>query len=1367
MRPSASHRNPSLPLLAGLILWLAFPGDSRATRLELEPGARIVILGNALAEGMTAHSYFEAALQCAFPNHNLLVRNMGWSGDQVSDLEREPGFGDLDSHLFAVGPDLIFAFFGFNESFGGSAGIPKFRKELAQFIRDRTSQNYNGKTPPELVLVSPVPYRQVAPESPREASINANLRLYRDAMREICIESKVRFLDILTAFEAESQGSRRPFTDNGIHLNAYGHWMLSKILADKLGLIVETPESDFWGAEAVRRLVTKKNLLWLNRWRPVHSENTREDILEQKDRLIELADRTVWNMEKPGIMSLWTMEPTTIPPHLLSSAPVPGAYPLIRPQTENRPNEVLQKFALDHDLEISLWASERDVPISKPVAMNFDERGRLWVLCAPSSTSPDSIELPDDYLLILEDEDMDHVVDSHSVFARGLQLPTGFTLAERGAVIAEQRTLVRYLDRDDNGVADQRKEVFSGFGAAAPESGLAGFQWGPDGSLWFSQGQQTHSRVETAWGVQRISDQAILHYSPRSEKLEMVSNSPFIDRMSLSFDGWGRGLMINSQGNQTILLDQIASLDHEVSEPHSLQTSSGGTLLYSPHFPKQRRTAFVRGSETDSGAINWFQVSDEGSVLRIERQQNPLLKSDGSAAFSPIAYKVGPDGAFYILDAAMDSESASEPHQGRVWRLSARGKREYWRQNVSDAPIEVLLEQLRSPEPNARKHVRRELWTRSPTEVFAALNEWSGDIDYSDDDRQRLLTELLWLHQAYGRVDSSLLSSLTESPEPKARAAAARVLGDWHDRIDQPLELLAKVMEDEDPRVRLAALSSARKIGSPKAGDIATLARHWPMSDDLQPIYEETCKLLGKASGSPPSLRAKAIATSNADLVAGEMTPQAASVLFERKIYEKEHLAGLHRAAIVLARRQGQTLAEYFVSRLADQNTSSLVIENIQQLLNHAGAWELHFLRDKLLRIAEQSPNSASRRTAYAASLIGASTSHTTNELAAKITAKGDFPHTELLRACEIAAENEAVKYRIKSLVRDELAAPNQSNHRTARFVRIVSPNTNRLSFTELEVIYEGTNLASGKTTSQFTAPDSASEIEQHSSAGVNGITNLDKEEFYPVDSSGDASAQGVQVSSTDGDDLWWEVDLGEEMKIESVILYTTPGSIQSSQVQFELRDNDGEAVYTTSRPSDEAKIVVDIQLAPERIAAASAVARKLGDDFKDSLITVAKYAGQTEDRFTAMRALSRMGAAPDDLKIKKVEIEATAAPSYQPSRFSVNPRTPVEMTLTNKNASPVNVVLMDQGAEDEVGKLVEAIHQSDAKNSETVPASSKILHATGLVTTGASTTLQFLAPSKPGAYPFRATTPGHWQVLKGILTVVAPKPPPEPAASD
>ena len=51
--------------------------------------------------------------------------------------------------------DVLFAFFGYNESFAGEAGLPKFKDDLAAFIKHTLAQKYNGKSAPRLVLFSP------------------------------------------------------------------------------------------------------------------------------------------------------------------------------------------------------------------------------------------------------------------------------------------------------------------------------------------------------------------------------------------------------------------------------------------------------------------------------------------------------------------------------------------------------------------------------------------------------------------------------------------------------------------------------------------------------------------------------------------------------------------------------------------------------------------------------------------------------------------------------------------------------------------------------------------------------------------------------------------------------------------------------------------------------------------------------------------------------------------------------------------------------------------------------------------------------------------------------------------------------------
>ena len=103
---------PTKPLLF-LVLVLLMTGCSRDAGIELEEGDRIAIIGNSLAERMQHDGWLETYLQSTHPNHNLVVRNLGYSGDQVHYRPRaHEGFGDSDTHLSKMRANVIFAFFG-------------------------------------------------------------------------------------------------------------------------------------------------------------------------------------------------------------------------------------------------------------------------------------------------------------------------------------------------------------------------------------------------------------------------------------------------------------------------------------------------------------------------------------------------------------------------------------------------------------------------------------------------------------------------------------------------------------------------------------------------------------------------------------------------------------------------------------------------------------------------------------------------------------------------------------------------------------------------------------------------------------------------------------------------------------------------------------------------------------------------------------------------------------------------------------------------------------------------------------------------------------------------------------------------------
>src|SRR5688500_12624522 len=166
-------------------------------KLELKQGDHIAIVGSAVADRFQHTGYLEALIQAKFPKSDLIFRNLAVAGDEVSTWHRSANFGSRDEWLKTVGADVGFAFYGFNESFAGYDGLPKFKQELEKFLMDTATHDYSGVGAPRIVLVSAIaPERHVVLNFPDPKENNEHLQEYTAAMAEVAKANGAQFVDL-------------------------------------------------------------------------------------------------------------------------------------------------------------------------------------------------------------------------------------------------------------------------------------------------------------------------------------------------------------------------------------------------------------------------------------------------------------------------------------------------------------------------------------------------------------------------------------------------------------------------------------------------------------------------------------------------------------------------------------------------------------------------------------------------------------------------------------------------------------------------------------------------------------------------------------------------------------------------------------------------------------------------------------------------------------------------------------------------------------------------------------------------------------------------------------------------------------------
>lgn len=519
------------------------------------------------------------------------------------------------------------------------------------------------------------------------------------------------------------------------------------------------------------------------------------------------------------------------------SRAVHRARSVSKPETDNSVAAELKSFTLADGYEVNLFADESD-GIANPVCMSWDPAGRLWILCSWAYPQLEPVAHPDDKLLILADTDGDGRADKTTVFANGLNMPTGFALGHGGAYIAQGNELLHFKDSNGDDKADSHHVLLTGFGTGDTHQNINSLTWSPGGELHFCQGLHSFSRVETPWGIVRLDEHGSWRLRPRRLELHgFRRTSGGGNPWGIAFGNWGEPFIKSNSPGISELLPGMVSTEHTASYWGG-QMKIGQTLIKSmiiefaesPHLPDD-----IQGEMLIAGYfardVNRLRWEPDGSGHRLNSQ--PDLMTSSHNAFRPVDIRIGPDGAIYIADwfnpiighyqASFRHPDRDKTH-GRVWRVTTKDRPLAKAPNLSKASAAELCEHLKSDWRYVRYQAKRRLADLPKAEVVPAVQKWVNELDSNDPNLEHHLFEAIGVFESHEFVDRPLLERLLKANDYRARAYATRVAGRWNDRLEAPLELLSGSAEDEHARVRLEAVVACSDIHSAESMAVAAKA---------------------------------------------------------------------------------------------------------------------------------------------------------------------------------------------------------------------------------------------------------------------------------------------------------------------------------------------------------------------------------------------------------------------------------------------------------------------------------------------------------------------------------------------------------------
>lgn len=511
-------------------------------------------------------------------------------------------------------------------------------------------------------------------------------------------------------------------------------------------------------------------------------------------------------------------QPAERPPHGQDRPPGPALSP----------TEAMAKMTVPPGFSVELVASEPD--LVNPVAMTFDEKGRVWVT--------ESFEYPRhsagkgrDRIKILEDTDGDGKYEKVTIFAEDLNIPSGIAVGHGGVWVANAPDILFYKVGPDGKALGKPEVVVTGFGRTDTHELPNCLTWGPDGWLYGLNGVFNYCHVKHQ-GKEWKFTCALFRIHPKTREFQLFCEG--------TSNPWG--LAIDGEGSFFVSACVIDHLWHLVEtgyyhrqggpyppftwklgsivkHKHQKAAYCGMTWFDSDAYPAEYREKLYMGN-IHGGCINADELTRAGSSYFGKLRPDFLTAND--QWFMPVAQKVGPDGCLYVLDwydryhcyqDANRDPAGIDRKNGRLYRVRYKGTPQAPKFDLAAESDDQLVQRLGSPNVYYRDLAQRLLTERASAETRAKLQALVNDGAAS----RKARLHALWALVGGGPLEPAFHEALLSHPDATFRAWGVRAAGNMGKVSRLVHEKVIAGAADESRDVQLQVAIAAPKLAGVEA----------------------------------------------------------------------------------------------------------------------------------------------------------------------------------------------------------------------------------------------------------------------------------------------------------------------------------------------------------------------------------------------------------------------------------------------------------------------------------------------------------------------------------------------------------------------